>query len=217
MIDKLTAALSEKTRPQSDVELGLFNRNPLGISLLQLIHEDYVTHGRDLFSQGLWAVSVHRFGNWRMGIRRRILRIPFSITYNILRKWVEWSCGISLQYTVVLGRRVHIWHQGGMTLGALRIGDEVQIRQNVTFGVKRHGDPRWLKPIIDARCDIGAGAVIVGGITIGHDSVIGANAVVAQDVPPNSIVTVPSPLIKNRRASASSDGDADHQANGGPR
>jgi serine O-acetyltransferase len=186
-------------RPQRDIELGEFNQNPPGMSLLALIREDYQTHERHLLSQGFLAVAVHRFGNWRMGIQSRLLRFPFSILYRILYKLVEVLCGISLNYTVRVGRRVRIWHQGGMTLGALEIGNDVHIRQNTTFGVKRRGDPRWMKPIIGDRCDIGAGAVIVGPITVGHDSTIGANVVLAKDVPPNSLVVVEPPIVKEKK------------------
>lgn len=181
-------AETSNVRPDFDVLHGTLNRNPPNIGFLALLKEDFITYDCDFFSQGLWAVVVHRFGNWRMGIRNRLLRIPFSVLYKVLDKLVEWLCGISLKYSVVLGRRVKIWHFGGMVLGALSIGDDVQIRQNTTFGVKRHGDPRWLKPVIGDRCDIGAGAVIVGGIEVGPDSVIGANVVLAQSVPANSIV-----------------------------
>lgn len=189
-------------RPQNDLELGTFNQNPPGISLWALWHEDFETHDRDPFSQGFWAIAVHRFGNWRMSIRNRFLRLPFSILYKILYKLVEWTCGISLNYTVRVGRRVRIWHHGGMILGALEIGNDVHIRQNTTFGVKRRGDPRWMKPIIGDRCDIGAGAVIVGPITVGHDSIIGANVVIAKDIPPNSIVVAAAPVIKEKKHSS---------------
>lgn len=181
-------AESESVRPEFDVLHGTLNRNPPNIGFFALLKEDFITYDRDFFSQGLWAVAVHRFGNWRMGIRNRLLRIPFSLLYKVLDKLVEWMCGISLKYSVVLGRRVRIWHSGGMVLGALSIGDDVHIRQNTTFGVKRRGDPRWLKPTIGNRCDIGAGAVIVGAIEVGDDSVIGANVVLAQSVPANSVV-----------------------------
>lgn len=192
-------------RPQRDMELGSFNQNPPGMSLLALIREDYQTHERHLLSQGFLAIAVHRFGNWRMGIDSKLLRIPFSILYRILYKLVEVLCGISLNYTVRVGRRVRIWHQGGMTLGALEIGNDVHIRQNTTFGVKRRGDPRWMKPIIGDRCDIGAGAVIVGPITVGHDSTIGANVVLAKDVPPHSMVVVPPPMIKEKKPQTQSE------------
>jgi serine O-acetyltransferase len=186
-------------RPQSDVELGRFNRNPPGLTLLQLVREDYATHGRDFFSQGFWAIAVHRFGNWRMGVRSGLLRLPLTLLYRILAKCVQWFGGIDLMYTVKVGRRVRIWHHGGMTLEALEIGDDVHIRQNTTFGLRQHGDPRWLKPIIGQGCQIGAGAVIVGPIIIGEGSTIGANVVLAQDVPPRSIVTVPKPVIRPLR------------------
>ena len=186
-------------RPQSDIDLGRFNRNPPGIGLWQLICEDYATHDRDFFSQGFWAIAVHRLGNWRMGIGNGLLRARCSLLYRMLAKCVQGFGGIDLMYTVKVGRRVRIWHHGGMTLEALEIGDDVHIRQNTTFGLRQHGDPRWLKPIIGKGCQIGAGAVIVGPVIVGEGSTIGANVVLAQDVPANSIVTVPKPVIRPLR------------------
>lgn len=186
-------------RPQSDVDLGRFNRNPPGLTLRELLREDFATHERDLFAQGFWAIAVHRFGNWRMGVRSRLLRAPLSLAYQVWAKLVQWMAGIDLKYTTLVGRRVRLWHQGGMQLGALEIGDDVHIRQNVTFGVRRHGDPRWMKPVIGRGCQIGSGAVIVGPVVVGEGSTVGANVVLAQDVPANSIVTVPKPLIRPLR------------------
>jgi serine O-acetyltransferase len=161
-----------------------------------LVREDFATHGRDIFEQGFWAVAVHRFGNARMGIRFKLLRAPFSVIYKLAYKWVEITCGISLPYTVELGRRVRIWHHGGIILNARKIGDDVHLRQNTTFGVARR-DQLYQLPIIEDRCDIGVGAVILGAITVGHDSSIGANAVVVKDVPPWSVaVGVPAKVIK---------------------
>jgi serine O-acetyltransferase len=173
------------------------------MSLMELWKEDLRTHERDLFSQGFWAIALHRFGNWRMDFGSRIIRAPFSLLYKILYKFVEWTCGISLNYTVRVGRRVRIWHHSGMILGARSIGDDVHIRQSTTFGVARRGDHRALKPIIEDRVDIGCGAVIVGAITVGHDSQIGANAVVLKDVPPYSVcVGVPAKVIKTLEPAA---------------
>jgi serine O-acetyltransferase len=186
-------------RPQSDVDLGRFDQNPQGIGFWQLIREDYATHGRDFFAQGFWAIAVHRLGNKRMGIRSGLLRAPLTLLYRIMAKCVQWFGGIDLMYTVKVGRRVRIWHHGGMTLEALEIGDDVHIRQNTTFGLRQHGDPRWLKPVIGKGCQIGAGAVIVGPIIVGEGSTIGANVVLAQNVPANSIVTVPKPVIRPLR------------------
>jgi serine O-acetyltransferase len=192
-------------RPESDVMLGQYNQNPPGMSLFSLLREDLQTHDNDLLAQGFWAIAVHRYGNWRMGISNKILRMPFTIAYKLLYKTVEWTCGISLAYTVKVGRRVHIWHHGGMIFGACEIGNDVHIRQNTTFGVARRGDPRWLKPIIGDRADIGTGAVIVGGITIGHDSIVGANAVVTKDVPPGHIAVGVPAIIKAKKPPINAD------------
>jgi serine O-acetyltransferase len=175
---------------------GEANHNPPGIGLWALLREDRRTHDGKWLEQGFWAVAVHRFGNWRMGVRPRLLRLPFSGLYKVLNKVVEWTCGITLPYTVKLGRRVRIWHHGGMVLHAARIGDDVHIRQNTTFGVSRRDRLHEL-PTIEDRVDIGCGAVILGNITVGHDSLIGANAVVLQDVPPHSVaVGVPAKVVK---------------------
>jgi serine O-acetyltransferase len=179
-------------------ELGVRDLNPQGIRFITLIKEDFRTHGSDLFSQGFWAIAVHRFGNWRMNIRPRVLRAPFSILYKVLYKFVQWTCGISLDYATKVGRRVHLWHHSGMILSCRAIGDEVHIRHNTTFGIAHLGDPITHRPIIGDRVEIGVGAVIMGPITIGHDSVIGANAVVVEDVPPYSLaVGVPAKVVKS--------------------
>ena len=170
--------------------------NPAGLGLLSLLAEDLATHDGKLFEQGFWAVAVHRFGNWRMGVRPKLLRAPFSVLYNVLYKLVEWTCGVTLPYTVRLGRRVRIWHHGGMILHAESIGDDVHIRQNTTFGVARRDRLHEL-PTIEDRADIGCGAAILGAVTVGHDAVIGANAVVVKEVPPNSVaVGVPARVIR---------------------
>jgi serine O-acetyltransferase len=204
--DNIAAALVPPANASSshpiDDRLGETNQNPIGLTLWELWKEDFRTHERDLFSQGFWAIALHRFGNWRMD-RPRLIRLPLSLLYKFLYKCVEWTCGISLNYPVKVGRRVRIWHHSGMILGARSIGDDVHIRQNTTMGVARRGDHRSLKPIIEDRVDIGCGAVIVGAITIGHDSQIGANAVVLKDVPPYSVcVGVPAKVIKTLDSSA---------------
>ena len=177
---------------------GKRNENPAGIALRALLAEDLRTHDGKLLEQGFWAVAVHRFGNWRMSVRPGVLRLPLSLLYKAMFKFVEWTCGITLPYTVKLGRRVRIWHHGGMVLHAASVGDDVHIRQNTTFGVARRDRLHDL-PTIEDRVDIGCGAAILGAVTVGHDSVIGANAVVVKDVPPNSVaVGVPARLIEKR-------------------
>lgn len=160
---------------------GRSNRNPAGIGFWALVAEDFRTHDRNLFEQGFWALFVHRFGNWRMG-QPKIVRAPSTVLYWVLFKLVEWMAGISLWYPVELGRRVRIWHHSGIVLSARYIGDDVQLRQNTTMGIRRT-DRLGELPIIEAGVDIGAGAVIVGAVVVGRGARIGANAVVTEDVP----------------------------------
>jgi serine O-acetyltransferase len=176
------------------INRGERNMNPGGIGFFALLREDCKTHG-GLFEQGFWALAVHRFGNWRMSLPR-LIRPLFTWKYRFMFKWIEWTCGITLPYTVIVGRRVHIWHHGGMILHAARIGDDVHIRQNTTFGIARKDRLHEL-PTLEDRVDLGCGVAVLGAVTIGHDSVIGANAVVLKDVPPRSVaVGVPAKVIK---------------------
>lgn len=163
------------------------NLNPDTLGFWALVSEDFATHDRDLFSQGFWAVFWHRFGNWRMGVPPRLLRLPLTLVYRAMYKVTQWVCGIDLPYTVILGRRVRLEHFGGMILIADRIGDDVLIRQNTTFGIVGPEDP-FCRPVIGNGVQIGAGVVIVGGIRIGDRAVIGANSVVIRDVPPGARV-----------------------------
>lgn len=172
------------------------NLNPEGIGFLALLREDLRTHGGDPSEQGFWAVAVHRFGNWRMGVRPKLLRAPLTLLYRFLVRWVEWTCGITLPYTVRLGRRVRIWHHGGMILHARSIGDDVQLHQNTTLGIVAADRPEGI-PTIEDRVDIGCGACILGDLKVGHDSRIGANAVVLTDIPPGSTaVGMPARVVK---------------------
>lgn len=171
------------------------NQNPAGISFLSLLAEDYRTYG--LWTElGLWAIVVHRFGNWRMGIRPKLLRAPFSIVYRALTLWIDITTGISLPYTMPIGRRVRIWHHGGIVLHARAIGDDTQIRQNTTMGIVTSRHLHDI-PTIGARVDIGCGACILGNVQIGDDARIGANAVVLSDVPAGATaVGIPAKIVR---------------------
>jgi serine O-acetyltransferase len=169
--------------------------NPPGIGFLALLREDLRNHGGTVFEQGFWAVAVHRFGNWRMGFPR-VVRAPLTFLYRIMFLFVECAAGISLPYTIQLGRRVRIWHHSGIILHARSIGDDVHIRQNTTMGIVSVDRPLDI-PTIGNRVDIGCGACILGGITIGDDCKIGANAVVIADIPPGSTaVGIPARVVR---------------------
>lgn len=129
-----------------------------------------------------------------MGVPTRVLRFPFTITYKLMFRFCEYFCGISLPYNIPVGRRVCLEHFGGMILIARRIGNDVTIRQNTTFGIAATDRFGW--PIIEDGVDIGVGAVIVGEITIGRNAKIGANAVVLKSVPAGATaVGIPARVV----------------------
>jgi serine O-acetyltransferase len=165
--------------------------------MLTLICEDHGAHGRDWTRPGFRAVAVHRFGNWRMAVRPKLLRAPLSILYRAAHRRCRNVYGIELPYTVELGRRVVIEHQGGIVIhGGSRIGDDCIIRQNCTLGI-RTLDKLNDAPALAERVNVGAGAVILGAITIGAGAQIGANAVVLQNVPAGALaVGIPARIVE---------------------
>jgi serine acetyltransferase len=176
-------------RPADPTRLpaGDSNQNPTGIGFLGLLAEDYRTFDGNVLEPGFWAVALHRFGNWRMGLAPKIVRAPLTALYRVGHTTINWAWGIDLPYTVKLGRRVRLWHHGGMVLVARSIGNDVIIRHNTTMGIARLSEITK-RPTVEDRVEIGAGACILGDITIGHDSVVGANAVVLHTFPPHSTI-----------------------------
>lgn len=188
-------------RPSHDapVPRGERDQNPPGVGLVELLREDFRTHGRNLLEPGFWAIAIHRFGNARMNVRPKLLRLPLSIAYHAASTGVDWLWGIDLAYAVRLGRRVRIWHHGGIVLNARAIGDDVTIRHNTTFGVARTHQVED-KPIIGNRVDIGVGVCVLGAVTVGDGCHIGANSVVLSDLPPESTaVGAPAHLVHSGR------------------
>lgn len=164
--------------------------------MLALIREDHVAHARDWTRPGFRAVAVHRFGNWRMAVRPKLVRAPLSILYRIAYRRCRNVYGIELPYTVELGRRVVIEHQGGIVIhGGCKIGDDCIIRQNCTLGI-RSLDRLRDAPVLADRVNVGAGAVLLGAINVGEGAQIGANAVVLRDVPAGALaVGVPAHIV----------------------
>ena len=163
--------------------------------MFDAIREDWRTYEGDFSRQGLWVMMVYRFGQWRYRIRPRLLRKPFSLLYKLMRMFSHILTGIELPCEARVGRRLRIEHFGGIIVsGDAVIGDDVVIRQGVTIGLKRTHERG--APVIGNRVDIGAGAKLLGAITIGDDAVIGANAVVIKDVPAGALaVGIPARII----------------------
>ncbi len=169
------------------------------IGLWAQIREDWVAHGRDWTKPGFRAVAVYRFGVWRMGVRPKFLRAPLSILYRMLFRKVRNTYGIELPYSAKIGRRVVIEHQGDIVVhGDATIGDDSIIRQGVTLG-NRYLDRRLDAPQLGKRVNVGAGAKILGYVTIGDDACIGANAVVLSDIPAGATaVGIPAKVLSPR-------------------
>lgn len=177
---------------------GAQNCNPSDIGFLALVAEDFRTHDSKLMSQGFWALFWHRFGNWRMGVRPRLLRVPLTVIYRVMFYLSQLLCGIMLPYTTRVGRRVKLEHFGGMILVAQTIGNDVIIRQNTTFGIAGLDDTQ-ARPVIGNGVEIGAGAVIIGNIYVGDNTIIGANAVVTKDIPANTVAAgIPAKVLSDR-------------------
>ncbi|MBW4642581.1 MAG: serine O-acetyltransferase [Goleter apudmare HA4340-LM2] len=172
-----------------------FAKTP-SLGLWQQIQEDWIAHGRDWTKPGFRAVVVHRFGVWRMNIQPKFLRAPLSILYRMLFRRVRNNYGIELPYTVQLGRRVIVEHQGAIVVhGNCVIGDDSIIRQGVTLGNRYLNQP-FDAPKLGNSVNVGAGAKIFGNVTIGDSANIGANAVVLCNVPAGATaVGIPAKII----------------------
>jgi serine O-acetyltransferase len=131
--------------------------------------------------------------------RWRIPLLPF-----LIQQFLRFVFCCFIPYKTKIGRKnVHFGHNGLGTVLDYRcvIGDNVRIDQEVTIGI------RWdegTAPIIGNNVRIGAGAKILGSITIGDNARIGANAVVLTDVPAGATaVGVPARIVQKRKESPS--------------
>ncbi|MBL4701421.1 MAG: serine acetyltransferase [Phycisphaeraceae bacterium] len=164
--------------------------------LFTQIKEDCVANGCDWTKPGFRAVAVYRYGNWRMKIKPKFLRAPFSMFYRVLFRRVRNVYCIELPYSAKVGRRLVIEHQGAIVIhGNAVLGDDCIMRQGVTLGNRYMNRPSQA-PILGDRVNVGAGAKLLGAITVGDDAVIGANAVVLHDVESNTaVVGIPAKPI----------------------
>ncbi|MEK7714311.1 MAG: serine O-acetyltransferase [candidate division NC10 bacterium] len=130
---------------------------------------------------GVHALVVHRFAHaiWRRGL-------------TTLARWLSpagrFLTGIEIHPAARLGPGLFIDHGMGVVIGeTAEVGENVTLLQGVTLGgtslkrEKRH-------PTLGDNVVVGAGAAVLGAITVGDNSRIGAGSVVVRDVPPNSVV-----------------------------
>jgi serine O-acetyltransferase len=128
----------------------------------------------------------------------RSLHIP--LVNHALRVVQTAVLGIEIGKDVKLGHGVYFVHSLGIVIGGdARIGDRVRFYGNNTVGTAKDNG----YPTIEDDVWIGAGARILGPITIGARSRIGANAVVLEDVPPDSVaVGIPARVFPRSRDEA---------------
>jgi serine O-acetyltransferase len=141
---------------------------------------------------GIWALVNYRIAN-------AIYKKGFKRTARFIMAINQFLTNIDIHPAATIGENVFIDHGIGIVIGETTIiGNNVTIYQGVTLGGvslnpgKRH-------PTIEDDVIIGAGAKILGNITIGKGSKIGANSVVVKDVPPYStVVGIPGKIIKRK-------------------
>ncbi|WP_106816237.1 serine O-acetyltransferase EpsC [Microbacterium timonense] len=130
---------------------------------------------------GLHAIWAHRVWHalWTRGFRF-LARAGSQIT--------RWMTGIEIHPGATIGRRFFIDHGMGVVIGeTAEVGDDVMLYHGVTLGGRqREGGKRH--PTIEDGVAIGAGAKILGPVTVGAGSVVGANAVVTKDAPADSVL-----------------------------
>lgn len=159
--------------------------------------DDLFAQREGILSLGFWALQIYRFGHLRYRFKCKLIRWPLALIHLILAKiFSEMLFGITISVGAKIGKRLIIEHSGAIVIhGSAELGDDCIIRQAVTIGNKNNDKPLEA-PHIGDRVNIGAGAKVLGGITIGDDVSIGANAVVIQDIPSNCIaVGIPAKII----------------------
>ena len=135
------------------------------------------------------ALSLYRFGHWCY--RRRIPLIP-QLAYRLIYLF----CNAAIPMSSQIGEGVELSYGGlGVVLHErCKIGKFVTIGHQVTIGVRSR---RGGVPVIEDRCVIGAGAKLLGPISVGAESVVAAGAVVLEDVPARSVVAgIPARVVR---------------------
>ena len=157
----------------------MMERDPAARSRLEIL----------LCYPGLWAVWIHR-------VSHRLWRMKLHLPARIFSQLGRFLTGVDIHPGALLGRRLFIDHATGVVIGETAIvGSDVTLYQGVTLGGtgKVHGKRH---PTVCDGVFVGNNANILGNITIGQNSRVGAGSVVLTDVPPNStVVGVPAHIV----------------------
>ncbi|HEY7358307.1 MAG TPA: serine O-acetyltransferase EpsC [Ktedonobacterales bacterium] len=167
----------------------VFEKDPAALNIFEV-----------LLYQGLHAIALHRVAHALYRARIPILPRLVSQVARLL------TGGIEIHPGAKIGKRFFIDHGSGIVIGeTAEVGNNVMLYHQVTLGAtgwwKTMGPNRRVKrhPTIEDNVTIGVGASILGPVTIGRNSKIGAMALVLEDVPPDSVVVAkPAELLMLR-------------------
>jgi serine O-acetyltransferase len=147
-----------------------------------------------LFKAGFQAVLLYRLSHWLH--ERRLTYLAW-----LLARINQFLTGAEIEFNARIGPGLFVAHPGGIVIGrGTQLGAHTTLFQNVTFGA-RSWHPAEIRrfPQAGDNCFFCAGAVVVGGIRVGQDCVIAANAVVATDVPDGALAGgVPATLTPGK-------------------
>ncbi len=152
---------------------------------------------KSIFEIILLYPGFHALLSYRIANKLKKWKIPFIP--RLISQIARFFTGVEIHPGATIGEKFFIDHGMGVVIGETTIiGDNVLVYQGVTLGGtgkdqgKRH-------PTIGDRVTIGAGAKVLGNITIGSDSNIGAGSVVIDDVPEHStVVGIPGRITRQR-------------------
>lgn len=147
-------------------------------------------------NRGFHALVLYRVSHFLW--QRRVPVVP-----DVLTRLAQHLFAVDIAYQAELGPGIVILHGFGLVVGrSVRIEGDCWLYQGVALG---HRGSHWVgsgesdgHPVVERGVVIGAGAKVLGAIRIGARSVIGANAVVLADVPPDSVVVgVPARVVRS--------------------
>ncbi|HAY41184.1 MAG TPA: serine O-acetyltransferase [Gammaproteobacteria bacterium] len=159
----------------------VFDRDPAARNVFEII----------TCYSGVQAMIIYRFTHWLWSIKLKWLA-------RFISTFARWITGIEIHPGAQIGRRFFIDHGMGVVIGeTAEIGDDCMLYHGVTLGgitwdrVKRH-------PTLKNNVVVGAGAKILGPITIGNDVRVGSNSVVVRDIEDGqTVVGIPGKIVKS--------------------
>ena len=125
---------------------------------------------------------------WGYRIAHFLWQVKLKLAARIYSNWIRAVTGIEIHPAAKIGRRFFIDHGMGVVIGATAIvGDDVMIYHDVTLGARTGGTGKR-HPTIGNNVVIGAGARVIGDISVGNGVKIAANMVVTKSVPASTNV-----------------------------